>query len=72
MWNIVIRSHRLYDSTLQNFQGRYHKELAKRVINNKELDDEVLDKECECETGTRNSIVAVKWIILTLVHHLDY
>ena len=43
---------------LQNFEGHYHEELARKVTNNKELDNEVLDKECECEIGTRNSIVA--------------
>ena len=47
--------------TLENFEGRYHEELARKVINNKEFDDEVLDKE-KCkkkEIGTRYSIVAV-------------
>ena len=44
---------------LQNFEGCYHEELCRKVINSKKLDDEVLDKECEYEIGTRYSIVAV-------------
>ena len=45
----MLRSHGLMIQPLQNFEGRYHEELCRKVINDKKLDDEVLDKECECE-----------------------
>ena len=31
---------------LQNFEGRHQEELCRKVINDKELENEVLDKEC--------------------------
>ena len=61
MWNIGLEAMAFMSQPLQNFEGRYHEKLAMKVIGNKELVNEVLDKE-KCkkkEIGTRYSNVAL-------------
>ena len=50
-----------YDSTFTELEGRYHEELCKKVISDKELDAEKKYKEYDSdrEIGTRYSFKAV-------------